>query len=297
MTDPSFANIAISTEGVEAGLLRRLVRSPSFMIGAVITAIVILAAFVSYFWTPYDPTAMAIPDRLKGPSASHIFGTDQFGRDIFSMIMVGARNSIAVSVFSVGIGVIVGVPLGLAAAARSGLLDELVMRMNDLVFAFPALLTAVMLAAIIGPGTLGAVIAIGVFNIPVFARLARGSALSVLAREFILASRASGKGTTLILVEHVLPNIMNTLIVQATIQFSLGILLEAGLSYVGLGTPPPFPSWGRMLNDAQTLMATAPHLALFPGLAIVFAVLGLNLLGDGLRDALDPRLSGGRAQS
>ena len=297
MTDPSFASTVMSTEGVEAGLLRRLVHSPSFMIGAVITAIVILAALISYFWTPYDPMAMAIPDRLKGPSASHIFGTDQFGRDIFSMIMVGARNSIAVSVFSVGIGVVVGVPLGLVAAARSGLLDEIVMRMNDLVFAFPALITAVMLAAIIGPGTLGAVIAIGVFNIPVFARLARGSALSVLAREFILASRASGKGTALILIEHVLPNIMNTLIVQATIQFSLGILLEAGLSYVGLGTPPPFPSWGRMLNDAQTLMATAPHLALFPGLAIVFAVLGLNLLGDGLRDALDPRLAGRSAQA
>jgi peptide/nickel transport system permease protein len=281
----------------ETKLFVRLLRSPSFLIGVTITLIVLTGAAVSYVWTPFNPTAISIAERLQAPSTKHLFGTDQFGRDIFSMILVGARNSIAVSLFSVGIGVVIGVPLGLIAAAKSGLMEEALMRLNDLVFAFPALLTAVMLAAIIGPGAIDAIVAIGIFNIPVFARLARGGALSLMSREFILASRACGKGTVLILVEHVLPNIVSILIVQATIQFSLGILAEAGLSYVGLGTPPPYPSWGRMLNDAQTQMATAPHLALFPGLAIVFTVLGLNLLGDGLRDALDPRLRGNRASS
>ena len=169
------------------------------------------------------------------------------------------------------------------------------MRSNDLVFAFPAILIAILITAVFGPGAVNAIIAIGIFNIPVFARLSRGAALSLWQREFVLAARVSGKGAFRISAEHILPNILNTLIVQATIQFSLGILAEAALSYVGLGTQPPMPSWGRMLSDAQTLIALAPHLAIFPGLAIVFTVLGLNLLGDGLRDILDPRLRRMRA--
>ena len=164
------------------------------------------------------------------------------------------------------------------------------MRFNDFVFAFPALLSAVMITAIFGPGAINAIVAIGIFNIPVFARIARGGALSLWQREFILAARVSGKNQARITIEHIIPNILNILIVQGTIQFSLGILAEAGLSYVGLGTQPPMVSWGKMLNEAQTMMTFAPHLALFPGLAIVITVLGLNLLGDGLRDVLDPRL-------
>ena len=164
------------------------------------------------------------------------------------------------------------------------------MRTNDLVFAFPALLMAIMITAVFGPGAINAIIAIGIFNIPVFARLARGAALSRWTRDYVLAARVSGKGPARISAEHILPNITNLLIVQGTIQFSLGILAEAGLAYVGLGTQPPLPSWGRMLSDAQTMIYIAPHMAIFPGLAIVFTVLGLNLMGDGMRDIFDPKL-------
>jgi peptide/nickel transport system permease protein len=270
---------------------RAALHSRSFVLGAAITAVFVLMALVSFFWTPYDYAAQDIPNRLKGISAAHWFGTDQFGRDVFSMIMVGARTSIAVALIAVGVGVVLGVPLGLAAAARRGtLMDEIIVRANDLVFAFPALLIAVLITAVFGPGAVNAIIAIGIFNIPVFARLTRAAALTLWTREFILAARVAGKGPVRISVEHILPNILNTLVVQVTIQFSLGILAEAALAYVGLGAQPPTPSWGKMLADAQTLIALAPHVAIIPGLAIVLTVLGLNLMGDGLRDVFDPRL-------
>lgn len=270
--------------------LRLAFANRSFMIGFVITALVAAMALVSYVWTPYDVTHLIVADRMKGLSAQHPFGTDHFGRDILSMIMVGARNSIAVAVVAVAVGMGIGVPLGCWAAARGGWVDETLMRFNDVVFAFPALLSAVMITAIFGPGAVNAIIAIGIFNIPVFARVARAGALSLWPREYVLAARAAGKGKALITIEHILPNIASILLVQGTIQFALGILAEAGLSYLGLGAQPPMPSWGRMLFDAQTRMMVAPHLAIFPGLAIVITVLGLNLLGDGLRDVLDPRL-------
>jgi peptide/nickel transport system permease protein len=260
-------------------------------IGGALAGLFALAALVSFFWTPYDVVQLDIPARLRPPTAAHWLGTDHFGRDVLSMLMVGARVSIAVALVAVGIGMGLGVPLGLAAAARQGSwLDEIIMRGNDLVFAFPSLLIAIMITAVFGPSALNAIIAIGIFNIPVFARLARGAALSLWTRDFILAARVSGKGAARISLEHILPNLANLLIVQGTIQFSLGILAEAGLSYVGLGAQPPTPSWGRMLAEAQTMIALAPWLALFPGLAIVLTVLGLNLMGDGLRDLLDPRL-------
>jgi peptide/nickel transport system permease protein len=262
----------------------------SFAIGLIITGLLALIAALSFVWTPYAVGTFDIVGKLKPPSAAHWLGTDHFGRDILSMIMVGSRNSIAVAFVSVVIGAGVGIPLGLWAAARAGVLDEVLMRFNDLIFAFPALLSAVMITAVFGPGAVNAIIAIGIFNIPVFARVARGAALSLWPREYILAARASGKGAARITVEHILPNMANLLVVQATMQFSLGILAEAGLSYVGLGSQPPMPSWGRMLFEAQTMISIAPHMALFPGLAIVTTVLGLNLLGDGLRDVLDPKL-------
>lgn len=264
--------------------------SRSFLAGFTITVLIAAMALLSYFWTPYDVTKLIVADKLQPPSALHWFGTDHFGRDILSMIMVGARNSIAVALVAVGIGMGLGVPLGCFAAARGGLVDDVVMRLNDVVFAFPALLSAIMITAIFGPGAVNAIIAIGIFNIPVFARVARAGALALWPREFILAARAAGKGKALITIEHILPNIANLLLVQGTIQFALGILAEAGLSYVGLGAQPPMPSWGRMLFEAQTRMIVAPHLALFPGVAIVLTVLGLNLLGDGLADVLDPKL-------
>ena len=263
----------------------------SLIPGLALVALVALGAAVSFVWTPYDVAKLAIVDRLQVPSAAHWLGTDHYGRDILSMLMVGARTSIAVALVAVGIGMGLGVPLGLLAAARGGsVVDETVMRANDLVFAFPALLIAIMITAVFGPGAVNAIIAIGIFNVPVFARLTRGAALSLWQREFVLAARVAGKGAVRISTEHVLPNLASLLIVQSTIQFSLGILAEAGLSFVGLGAQPPVPSWGRMLAESQTMVTLAPHLALFPGLAIVASVLGLNLLGDALRDWLDPKL-------
>jgi peptide/nickel transport system permease protein len=265
-------------------------------IGGALAGLFTFVALFSYLWTPYDVTAIDIAAKLMPPSAEHWLGTDHFGRDVFSMIMVGARVSIAVALVAVGIGMGVGVPLGLLAAARRGtVVDEVVMRANDLVFAFPALLIAIMITAVLGPSALNAIIAIGVFNIPVFARVTRGAALSLWTRDFVLAARVAGKGRLRISVEHILPNLTSLLIVQGTIQFALGILAEAGLSYVGLGAQPPTPSWGRMLAESQTMISFAPWLALAPGLAIVLTVLGLNLLGDGLRDWFDPRVRRARA--
>ena len=263
----------------------------SFVIGIILSFIMLLTGVISLFWTPYSVELLDIPHKLQGTSAKHWLGTDHFGRDVLSMLMVGAWNSMLVSVFAIGFGAGIGVPLGALAAGKGGWVEESVMRFNDFAFAFPALLTAVMLSAVYGPGTINSVLAIGIFNVPVFARITRGSALSIYKREFILAARTAGKGEIRIAVEHILPNIASVLIVQGTIQFALGILAEAGLSYLGLGTQPPLPSWGKMLSEAQTMMFFAPQLAILPGLAIVFTVLGLNLLGDGLRDILDPRLS------
>lgn len=270
--------------------MRRALTHPSFMIGAALSALILTVALVSLVWTPHDPGQMRILARLKPPGAEHWFGTDQFGRDVASMLMVGARNALVIGVVAVVIGLSAGLMLGMLAARFEGtLLDEVLMRGLDFVFAFPAVLTAIMILTYFGPGLVNAVIAIGIFNIPVFARQARGAALQVMARDYIRAARVAGCGTWSILVRHVLPNIAGLMIVQASIQFALAILAEAGLSYLGIGTQPPNPSWGRMLNDAQTFLSRAPYLAIFPGAAIALSVLAFNLLGDGLRDLLDPR--------
>jgi peptide/nickel transport system permease protein len=270
---------------------RWIFRHAGLTLGMVLTGLVIVAALVSLVWTPHSPTAIDVAHKLAPPSAVHLLGTDHFGRDVASMLLVGAQNSILVGIVAVSIGITIGVTAGLLAASRGGWVEEALMRLADFTFAFPAVLSAILITALLGPGIVNSIIAIGIFNIPAFARLARGAARSIWLRDFILASRTAGKGNLRITIEHVLPNIASLLIVQATIQFGVAILAEAGLSYLGLGTQPPNPSWGRMLNEAQTFLFIAPRLAVYPGLAIVLAVLGLNLLGDGLRDRLDPRLN------
>nr|WP_051329415.1 ABC transporter permease [Geminicoccus roseus] len=249
---------------------------------------------LSFAWTPFPPAAIDVKARLQGPGIAHLLGTDPFGRDLLSMLMVGARHSVLIAVASVALGAGVGVPLGALAAAQGGWLDSVVMRGNDLVFAFPAVLTAIMLAAVLGPSIGVAILAIGLFNVPVFARVTRSSAVRIWPRAFVQAALLSGKGRTRITLEHVLPNIADQLLVQITLQLGLAILAEAGLGYLGLSVPPPAPTWGRMLADAQSFLALSPRLALLPGLAIALTVLGLNMLGDGLRDRLDPRLRGSR---
>ena len=275
--------------------MKAALRHPSFAVGAALSALLVLAALLSLLWSPYPPAEIDIPAKLQAPSAAHWLGTDSLGRDIASQLLVGSQNSIVVGVVAVGIGLIAGVALGCLAAAQSAAgrrwVDELLMRAADFSFAFPALLLAIMLTALYGPGLLMSIVAIGLFNIPVFARIARGAARAVWSREYVTAARAAGLTPLAITRDHVLPNIASVLIVQATISFATAILAEAALSYLGLGTQPPQPSWGRMLNEAQAQLFQAPQLALYPGLAIVLSVLGLNLMGDGLRDLLDPRLN------
>ena len=268
----------------------RALRHPSFVLGAILSLALLAAALLSLVWTPWSPYDMDLARKLQPPSAAHWLGTDVYGRDIVSLLLVGARSSILVGVVAVGIGVTIGTLLGLLAAARRGWVEEAIMRVSDFGFAFPAILSAIMLTAVYGPGIVNAIVAIGIYNIPTFARITRAAANAVWSRDYVLAARASGKGPWAITWQHILPNILAVLIVQATIRFAVAILAEAALSYLGLGTQPPQPSWGRMLAEAQTLMFQSPLLAVWPGVAIALSVLGLNLLGDGLRDLLDPRL-------
>jgi peptide/nickel transport system permease protein len=261
--------------------------------GGLVFALLSLAA-LSLIWTPFAYDAIDIAARLQPPSPRHWLGTDPFGRDVLSRILVGARTSIAVGMVAVGIGLLAGVALGALAAARRGWVDELVMGASDVVFAFPAILSALLITATLGPGVVNAVLAIGVFNVPVFARVTRRAALGVWAMDYTRAAAALGQGAMAVTWRHVLPNVAPLLIVQASVQFAIAILAEAALSYLGLGAQPPTPSWGRMLYDAQTLLTLQPSLALFPGIAIMLAVLGLNLFGDGLADRLDPRLRAAR---
>ena len=269
---------------------RDLIRHPGLALGAALAMLLLLTAFLSLLWTPGSPYLLDIPHKLQLPSWHHWLGTDSLGRDVLSMLMVAARNSILVGLTSVAIGAVIGTALGLLAAARHGWTEETVMRLTDFTFAFPAILTAILLTAWLGSGIRTAIISIGVFNIPVFARVTRAAGKVIWTREFVLAARAMGRSDWQISWAHVLPNLLPSIIVQATIQFAVAILIEAALSYLGLGIQPPAPSWGRMLFEAQSLLFLAPRLAVFPGVAIAISVFGLNLLGDGLRDRLDPRL-------
>ncbi|GAB3703945.1 ABC transporter permease [Mariniluteicoccus flavus] len=262
----------------------------SLWIGAGLVLGVVLTALVAVVWTPFDPQRVIPGARMLPPGWPHLLGTDNFGIDLVSRLMAGARVCLLVGVIAVGIAALVGVPLGMLAGMARGWLGELVMRAADVLYAFPALLLAILLAAAFGGSTWTAMTAIGVATIPNFIRVARAATLGVMSSDYVLAARASGTGRLATGLRHVLPNIAPVLGVQASVSFGIAILAEAALSYLGLGTPPPTPTWGRMLREAQTFLFTDPLQALWPGLAIALAVLGFNLLGDGLRDALDPRL-------
>ena len=270
--------------------MKRFFSNKNFTVGFILSAVVVVVALISLVWTPYDGNKMNARARLQGPSLQHPLGTDQYGRDTLSRVMVGAVNSIIVGLVTVAIGLSLGVILGLASAYYGKLVDESIMRFSDFLFGFPAVLTAILITSILGPSIINAMLAIGIFYIPVFARLTRAVAMTIWEREFIAAARASGVSEWAITWRHVLPNILSPLLIQGTIQFAVAILAEAGLSYLGMGTQPPHASWGRMLNEAQTFMSMNPWMAIFPGLAIAWAVLGFNLLGDGLRDTLDPKM-------
>ncbi len=271
--------------------MKRYLKNKNFLIGFVIVSLIVIIAIVSFFYTPYDPNKMHIRDRLKPPSARHLLGTDQYGRDILSRIMKGAVNSIFVGILSVAVGLLFGLFFGAVAAYSGGWKDEIIMRIMDVLYGFPPVLMAILITSILGPGIRNSILAIGIFNIPVFARLTRGSFLSTKERDFVQAARALGDKESVIILKHIFPNIISPIIVQSATQFAVAILAEAALSYLGLGTQPPNASWGRMLKEAQTYMRLSPWPAIFPGLAIGFAVLGVNMLGDGLRDIFDPKLS------
>jgi len=287
---PSLPDDASVAFPPEASGRRRASFGTTFWIGAVVTGLVVLTALVSLLWTPFDPVAADASRRLLGPGGGHVLGTDKFGRDVFSQLMAGSRVTLVVGLVSVGIALVIGTPLGIVAGVRRGWVEEIVLRFSDLLLAFPALLLAIVFAAVFGAGTVSAMVAIGLGSVPGFARVARATTLQIMQRDFVVAARSSGRSAWGVGVLHVLPNLAGLLLVQCTVTFSLAVLAEAALSYLGLGTPPPDPSWGRMLHEAQSFLSVQPLLTVWPGVAIALTVLGLNLLGDGLRD----RLSAGR---
>jgi len=262
----------------------------NLFLGGIIVCLIIFVAMLSLVYTPHDPNRMNLTQRFQPPGGMHLLGTDQYGRDILSRLMEGAWNSLIVGAIAVGIGLTLGVLLGSLAAYWKGWKDEGIMRLVDALYGFPAVLSAILFTSMFGPGIVNSMIAIGLFNIPIFARLTRGVSLSVWERDFVTSARAVGQSNLAIIWHTILPNILSPLIVQTTVQIAIAILAEAALSYLGLGTQPPQASWGRMLSEAQTFMEIYPWLAICPGLAIALAVLGFNLLGDGLRDLFDPKL-------
>ncbi|QVQ53459.1 ABC transporter permease [Spiractinospora alimapuensis] len=282
------------TDHPRSGPARRPGRrvNASLAVGTVLVGLVVLVALVAVVWTPHNPVRNDAAVRLLGPGTPQYWlGTDKFGRDVVSQLMAGARVTLLVGVVAVGIAAVVGTPVGILAGMTRRRVGEFLMRVNDLVLAFPALLMAIMFGAVFGASTVTAMVAIGVATVPSFARIARGATLQVLSHDYVQAARAAGRRPIGIAVRHVLPNISSLLIVQCSVSFAIAILAEAALSFLGFGTRPPTPSWGRMLRESQEFLFSDPALVLWPGLAIALAVLGFNLLGDGLRDRLDPRLT------
>jgi peptide/nickel transport system permease protein len=290
LAEPS-AGQAPEAAPIKAGVLwSRVQRSPSALAGGFLVALFVVVALVSLGWTPYDPLAINPSVALHSSSAAHLFGTDQYGRDVLSRLMAGTRVTIYAGIVSVVIAAGIGIPAGLVAAQYGGAAGEIIMRVADVIYGFPALLAAITLTAALGASTTVAMIAIGVAYIPVFARVTRGSALTVLSAGYVMAARAYGRRPAAILRRHVLPNITPILIVQASMLYAVAILAEAGLDFLGLGPAPPAPSWGQMIGNAQDYLSRDPMLTVWPSIVIVCAVLGFTLLGDGLREVLDPGL-------
>ncbi|HEX6989494.1 MAG TPA: ABC transporter permease [Bacillota bacterium] len=264
-------------------------RHRSLALGAGIAALLVLTALLSQVWLPHDVEAIDIDHRLQPPSAGHPFGTDHLGRDIFSRVLAATGTALGVGLVSLAVALVLGVALGAAAGLRGGWVDEVLMRLADALYAFPGLLFALLTVAALGPGIFHAMLAIGISAAPVFARLTRAGLISLRQRAFVEAARAVGAGRWRLFTRHLLPNAAAPLIVQSSVTMASAILAEAALSFLGLGTQPPAPSWGRMLEEAQAFLTPAPWFGLFPGLFLALAVLGFNLLGDGLRDLLDPQ--------
>jgi ABC-type dipeptide/oligopeptide/nickel transport system permease subunit len=297
MTGDSIAPIAELAD--EAGrpssgltiTLKRLSRSPGAMVGLVIVLIFLFISGAAEYIAPHDYDKANFAVRRAAPSAEHWLGTDEIGRDLFSRLLQGARLSLIIGLISVGIGLAVGIPLGLLSGYFGGVIDMIVMRLIDIMLAFPSILLAILLVAVFGPSLENAMIAIGIVSIPRYARLVRSSTLMVKEELFIEASRAMGATDARIIIQHIFPNTLAPVVVQSTLQIAEAIIAAAALGFLGLGAPPDVPEWGNMLQKGRTYIISAPHIVIFPGLATMFVVLGFNLLGDGLRDALDPRIS------
>jgi peptide/nickel transport system permease protein len=292
MTDAVLGTIPVIAERIESPArraLRRLLKRKAAVGGLVVIAAFVLLAVFAPFVVPYDPIATSWSAVRKAPSAAHWFGTDDLGRDILARVVYGARASLMAGAISVAIALSIGVPLGLLSGYRGGFIDALISRITDAMLACPFLILAIALAAFLGPSLGNAMIAIGISATPIFIRLTRGQAMSVKVEDYIEAARAMGNPRWRIALFHILPNIMPALLVQATLAIAAAIIAEAALSFLGLGQQPPAPSWGSMLNAAQRFLTNAPWMAIWPGLAIFLVVLSFNLVGDGLRDALDPR--------
>lgn len=271
-------------------VLRRLAKHPTGIIGVAIVALLILVGIFGPAFAPYDPNEMDFAERFVSPNSSHLMGADDFGRDILSRLMVGARVSLQVALIAVGIATVTGTLLGMVAGYSNRLVDELIMRAMDVLFAFPAILLAIAILAALGRGVANAMIAIGIVYTPIFARIARSAVISVRGEEFVEAALAIGASRGRILFRHIFPNSLAPLIVEISLSLAFAILAEAALSFFGLGTQPPDPSWGRMLSEGRAFFRQSIWLGVFPGLAIMLTVMGFNFLGDGLRDVLDPRM-------
>lgn len=291
MIGPDPSTLTISPRALTRSRARSASRSPQLILGIALTSLIVAITLLSLVWTPYDPLAINVANRLQPPSAEHWFGTDRLGRDLLTQVMVGGQNSLYVTLVATAVGVLLGTSLGLAAAGAGPRWGAALTRVSDIGIALPSILIALVLATAVGPGNLSVIIAISFWFVPVTARVVVGPARQVLSLDFVEAAMTHGRGRIYILFRQVLPNIAPLVIVQASMMFAAGILIEASLSFLGVGAQPPTASWGRLLNESQPLLQIAPYYTLLPGMFIVITVLGFNLLGDGLAVLLDPQQS------